>query len=31
MKDKVSNKFDVGIVGLGSTGKKHLQFYLKNT
>lgn len=30
MKDKANNKFDVGIVGLGSAGKKHLQFYLKN-
>ena len=23
------NKFDLGIAGLGSTGKEHLRFYLK--
>ena len=23
------NKFDLGIIGLGSTGKEHLSFYLK--
>ena len=29
MKSK-NNKIDVGVVGLGNTGREHLKFYLKN-
>lgn len=30
MKNRFNKIFDIGIIGLGSTGKEHLKFYLKN-